>query len=125
MELEFVRLFLYRKENLDAHVFTLLHQLALQNDLIRTNSVTLIISRISRFSDLDLSPLLISWNLGFVSTFVARLQHESAYWETKIHHSFELFVDTLIFNTAFPLDKRRLDSGSHPQMANTRLELNN
>jgi hypothetical protein len=55
--------FLYRQEYLDTHVFALLHQSTIHQDLIRTNSVALIIGGVCCLSDLNLSPLLVGRDL--------------------------------------------------------------
>lgn len=78
------------QDNLDTHVLSLVHNLAINENLVSTNSVALLIRGIRGSSDLDFAPLTVG-------------RHKlSLGCETL-----ELLVDTLFLNAAHSLNKRR------------------
>lgn len=79
-----------RQNNLDAHVIALVHQLAINQNLISANAVALRVCRVRRRRDLNFSPLAVRG-------------HELAV-RGQLH---EAGVDTLVLDTTFPLDEWR------------------
>lgn len=82
---------LNRQNNLDAHVLSLMHKLAINQNLISTDSVAYSICGICNSRDLDLAPLTIC-------------RDELALRCALL----ELGVDALVFDAALALDKRRI-----------------
>ena len=77
-----------RENNLDTHILSLVHDLSINNSLMRTNTVIHCVRGVCACSNLDLSPLLVSRDKA---SFVGE--------------SLELLVDTLFFNAALSLDE--------------------
>jgi hypothetical protein len=77
-----------RKDNLYAHVLSLMHDLTINKHLISADSVALRICRIRSRGDLYLAPLTIG-------------RHQFALGREAI----ELLVDALLLNTTLSLDK--------------------
>jgi len=77
-----------RQNNLDAHVFPLMHNLAIDDDLISTDPVALGIRGVRRRGDLDLAPLTIGG-------------HDFAFCCAIL----ELLVDALFIDTSLTLDQ--------------------
>lgn len=78
------------QDDLYTHILTLVHQLAVDENLVSTYTVAYGICWISRRGDLNLTPLLVR-------------RHELALRGEPL----ELLVDSLLFDTAFTLDQRR------------------
>lgn len=79
-----------RKDDLDAHILSLMHDLTINNRLMSTDSITDRIRWVRSCSDLDLAPLT-------VGRHIFALDHEVL----------ELFVDALLLNATLSLDKWR------------------
>lgn len=77
-----------RQDNLDTHVFPLVHQLAVNDLLVSADTIALRIRGIRGRCNLDLSPLAVGGHNHAVG-----------------HELLEALVDTLLFDTAFALDK--------------------
>lgn len=82
---------LYGKNNLHTHVFSLMHDLSINHDLVHTNAVVYLVCRVRRGGNLNFTPLLVRRN---ESTFRGK--------------PLELFIDTLLFDTSFTLNERGL-----------------
>jgi hypothetical protein len=79
---------LYWQNNLDTHIFPLMHDLAIDDHLMHTNSVVHGIRWVRSCRDLDLTPLAVSrHNRAFECAFL------------------EFLVDSLLINTTFSLDE--------------------
>jgi hypothetical protein len=79
---------LYWQNNLNTHVFPLMHDLAVDDYLMHTNSVVNSIRWVSSRRDLNLAPLAVSrHNRAFECAFL------------------KFLVDPLLINTAFSLDQ--------------------
>lgn len=72
---------LHRKQNLDTEIFPVSHQLAVDSHFLRSRS------NVPHRRNLRFPPLFVGWNRN-----------------TRVHHSLELFVYSLLFDTAFPLE---------------------
>lgn len=79
---------LHRQYDLHAHVLSLMHQLAINDDLMHANAVMHSICGVCGGSDLDFSPLAIC-----------------RYQFTLQCALLELLVDALVLDTPFTLDK--------------------
>lgn len=78
---------LNRQNNFDAHILTLVHDLAVNEYLVSSNSVPHSVRWICAGSNLDLPPLTVCW-------YQVPLRGELL----------ELFVNTLFLDTSFALD---------------------
>lgn len=77
-----------RQDNFNAHVLSLMHELAVYEYLIRPDAVAHRVRWIRHRRDLDLAPLLISRHKLSMGCEVL-----------------EFFIDALFFDAALPLDK--------------------
>lgn len=77
----------YRQHDLDTHVLALVHQLSVNEDLIRTNAVSNGVSGVCDRRDLDLAPLLVR-------------RHDLA----RRREPLELLVHALLLYTALALN---------------------
>lgn len=81
---------LYWQNNLDAHVLSLMHNLAIDDNLMHTNTIVFSIRGVRRRCDLDFSPLLVSrYDRAFKCAFL------------------EFLIYALLINAAFSLDQGR------------------
>jgi hypothetical protein len=80
--------FLDWQDNLDAHVFSLVHDLAIDNRLVCTNTVVDCVCRVGACSNLNFSPLLVGGDKAAL-----------------VGEPLELLVDALLFDAAFSLDE--------------------
>lgn len=78
-----------RQDNLNAHVLSLMHDLAVNEHLISTNSVADLVCGVGSSGNLDFTPLAVG---GYKLSLRCEV--------------FELLVDALLFNTALSLDQR-------------------
>lgn len=76
-----------RKNDFDSHIFSLLHELTINQDLISSDSVAHSICRVGGCGNLNLSPFTVGG-------------YEFALGSTVL----EFFIDALFFDTAFSLD---------------------
>lgn len=83
-----LQFWLHWKHDLNAHVFALLHQFSINDDLVRANPIPDRVSGIPGSRDLDLVPFFVGW-------------HQTAGQSTLL----ELFVDTLIFDASLTLNQ--------------------
>ena len=80
--------FLDRQDNLDTHVFSLLHELAIDDDLVGADTVALCIRWVCGLRNLHLSPLTIC-----------------GHKLSLLREPLEFLVYTLFLDAAFPLDE--------------------
>lgn len=76
------------QDNLDAHVFSLVHDLAIDNCLVYTHTVVDCVCRVCACSNLNFSPLLVGGDKAAL-----------------LCEPLELLVDALLFNAPFSLDE--------------------
>ena len=89
--LQYVARSLHGEDDLDAHVFPLMHELAVDEDLVGTDAVADRVCRVRDSGDLYLAPFAVRG-------------HETALGGAVL----ELAVDALLVDTALSLDEGRL-----------------
>lgn len=80
---------LHRQHDPDTHVFSLLHELAVDNDLVGADAVALCVCWVCGLRNLHLPPLTVC-----------------GHKLSLLGEPLELLVDALFLDTAFPLDER-------------------
>lgn len=89
----------------------MLHELAVNQDLVGAELVALGVGRVGRLSDLDLAPLLVGGDLRtrnsrqvWLNTVVLE---SHTHWHSLIDDRLKLFVNTLLLDTSLALNQRR------------------
>jgi len=93
------------QQDADAKVVAVLHELAVEHDLVGAEPVALGVGRVGGLGDLHLAPLP-----------VGRDGH------ALLHDRVELLVDALLLDAALALDQRRLGRRRHAEVADGRVE---